>query len=66
MAWRWLAAVCVFGLLGLLSMSTSQPKVTPGAEVDAAILVGAGDIADCKDLSGAEATARCWSRFRGR
>ena len=65
MAWKWLGAVWVFGLLGLLSMSTSRPKVTPGAELDAAILVGAGDIADCKDLSGAEATARLLEQIPG-
>src|SRR5260370_25513081 len=35
------------------------------AEDGAAILVGAGDIADCRDLSGAEATARLLERIPG-
>ncbi len=65
MTWKWLAAVCVFGLLGLLSMSAGHRKAAPGAELDAAILVGAGDIADCKDLSGAEATARLLEQIPG-
>src|SRR5712675_3120958 len=65
MTWKWLAAVCVFGLLGLLSMSAGHRKAAPGAGLDAAILVGAGDIADCKDLSGAEATARLLEQIQG-
>lgn len=36
----------------------SQAKPSTAAKDQAAILVGAGDIADCKDLSGAEATAK--------
>ncbi|HXL21739.1 MAG TPA: hypothetical protein VOA78_04670 [Candidatus Dormibacteraeota bacterium] len=37
--------------------------VAPAA--DAAVLVGAGDIADCKDLSGAEATAKLLEQIPG-
>ncbi len=66
MAWKWFAVVCVLGALGLLSMSTGHTKVAPRAEVDgAAILVGAGDIADCRDLSGAEATAKLLEQIPG-
>src|SRR5882757_11321572 len=39
----------------------SKPAIPSGASPandQSAILVGAGDIADCKDLSGAEATAK--------
>jgi hypothetical protein len=39
-------------------------SVTPAGD-QAAILVGAGDIADCRDLSGAEATARLLDRISG-
>jgi hypothetical protein len=35
------------------------------ADTSPAILVGAGDIADCKDLSGAEATARLLEKISG-
>src|SRR6267378_4925635 len=35
------------------------------AEDQAAILVGAGDIADCRDLSGAEATAKLLEKIPG-
>jgi hypothetical protein len=66
MAWKWFAVVCVLGSLGLLSMSTGHTKVARRAEVDgAAILVGAGDIADCRDLSGAEATAKLLEQIPG-
>jgi hypothetical protein len=66
MACKWLAAVCVFGALGLLGLSTGYSEIAPRAEVDgAAILVGAGDIADCRDLSGAEATAKLLEQIPG-
>src|SRR6267378_1335411 len=35
------------------------------AEDQAAILIGAGDIADCTDLSGAEATAKLLEKIPG-
>jgi acid phosphatase type 7 len=35
----------------------AKPSAASASDNQAAILVGAGDIADCKDLSGAEATA---------
>src|SRR6266481_9247810 len=66
MAWKWFAAVFVLGSLGLLGMSNGHTTVAARAEVDgAAILVGAGDIADCRDLSGAEATAKLLEQIPG-
>jgi hypothetical protein len=44
-------------LITLWSGHASSAARTPATD-DAAILVGAGDIADCRDLSGAEATAK--------
>src|SRR5215469_6268708 len=35
------------------------------ADTSEAVLVGAGDIADCKDLSGAEATAKLLEQIPG-
>ena len=66
MAWKWFAVVCAFGSLGLLGLSRGHTKIAQGVEVDEpAILVGAGDIADCRDLSGAEATARLLEQIPG-
>ena len=66
MAWKWIAVVCVLGSLGLLSLSTGHTKVAQaGAVEEEAILVGAGDIADCRDLSGAEATAKLLEQIPG-
>jgi hypothetical protein len=48
-------------LVGLFFVTTpdgANPSSGPPASDQNAILVGAGDIADCKDLSGAEATAK--------
>ncbi len=66
MAWKWFAVVCVCGSLGLLGLSTGHTKIARGSESEeAAILVGAGDIADCRDLSGAEATAKLLEQIPG-
>src|SRR5260370_42629396 len=66
MAWKWFAVVCVLGSLGLLSLSTGHTKVAQaGAVEEEAILGGAGDIADCRDLSGAEATAKLLEQIPG-
>jgi acid phosphatase type 7 len=57
------SALCL--LLVALS-SEGQTKRAVKAAVDApAILVGAGDIADCRDLSGAEATAKLLEQIPG-
>jgi acid phosphatase type 7 len=42
-----------------------QSSAPASATVQAAVLVGAGDIADCKDLSGAEATAKLVEQIPG-
>src|SRR5215471_21415368 len=48
----------------LISVST-LPLKTAGVPQEAAVLVGAGDIADCRDLSGAEATAKLLEQIPG-
>ncbi len=54
-------AVLFVTLSPLLAIPSSA--TAPGDQT--AILVGAGDIADCKDLSGAEATAKLLDQFPG-
>jgi hypothetical protein len=50
----------------LASGSAGQTKPVVHAAIDdSATLVGAGDIADCKDLSGAEATAKLLEQIPG-
>jgi hypothetical protein len=48
-----------------LSESSAGPGAPMAETQSAAILVGAGDIADCKDLSGAEATAKLLEAIPG-
>jgi calcineurin-like phosphoesterase family protein len=64
---RTLLAGGVF-LAGLLLISFSAqgggPPASPAVE-QTAVLVGAGDIADCRDLSGAEATAKLLEKIPG-
>ncbi len=57
----WSAAVA---LIMLSSGHTNSAARTP-ATGDAEVLVGAGDIADCRDLSGAEATAKLLDHVSG-
>lgn len=55
------AGVSLLFITAVLATSVtvrSQAKPSTPEKDQAAILVGAGDIADCKDLSGAEATAK--------
>jgi hypothetical protein len=53
-------------LMILATWSSSQVKPVAKVAIDPpAILVGAGDIADCKDLSGAEATAKLLEQIPG-
>src|SRR5258708_18322530 len=49
----------------LLPVGYGNSARTSTAGDQAAILVGAGDIADCADLSGAEATARLLEKIPG-
>ena len=63
---RWVAAVCVSSLVSLFALSSTDANVPTNPTADEpAILVGAGDIADCKDLSGAEATAKLLEQIPG-
>src|SRR5260370_21543152 len=43
-------------------LERAKSSSVPPANEQAAVLVGAGDIADCKDLSGAQATAKLLDR----
>jgi len=66
-AWH-CAVLCVFLLLpkpfqGSAKSRRSWPKAKADPQI--AILVGAGDIADCKSLSGAEATAKLLDQIPG-
>jgi hypothetical protein len=56
-----LAAILLIGF----SIGHAKPSSAAAAPEQAAILVGAGDIADCKDLSGAEATAKLLEKIPG-
>jgi hypothetical protein len=63
----------LLGVAGILFaaalITNADRRVSSGApspaKDDAVILVGAGDIADCKDLSGAEATAKLLDQVSG-
>ncbi|HEY6385670.1 MAG TPA: metallophosphoesterase [Candidatus Acidoferrum sp.] len=52
-------------VLATSAIVRSQAKPSVPARDQAAVLVGAGDIADCTDLSGAEATARLIEQIPG-
>jgi hypothetical protein len=64
---RWFAGMCVCSFMGLLASSSTDANVSTktAAADEPAILVGAGDIADCRDLSGAEATAKLLEQIPG-
>jgi hypothetical protein len=47
------------------SLERAKSSSVPPANEQAAVLVGAGDIADCKDLSGAQATAKLLDKIPG-
>lgn len=57
-----LLVVCAFGFAGLYGSALTKSGTEKGG---AAVLVGAGDIADCRDLSGAEATAKLLEKISG-
>jgi acid phosphatase type 7 len=67
MGLKWFGGVCVAGLCGLFALSSGQSRLAarPAASDEPAVLVGAGDIADCADLSGAEATAKLLEQIPG-
>ena len=64
---RWFAGFRVCTCVGLLALSGTVANLpaTTTAPDEPTILVGAGDIADCQDLSGAEATAKLLEQIPG-
>jgi len=61
------ACVAVLLFLGLAGLSSGGTKSAPAPRPkdQVVVLVGAGDIADCKELSGAEATAKLLKKIPG-
>jgi acid phosphatase type 7 len=59
-AWLALACSVIAILLGCARNVRNRP-----AAAESAVLVGAGDIADCRDLAGAEATAKLLEQIPG-
>jgi len=57
--------VPAFITLFIFSNGVARQKSSSPAAEQTAVLVGAGDIADCKDLSGAEATAKLLEKIPG-
>ena len=51
-------------VVAALSLGATPPRSTTSDPGDA-VLVGAGDIADCADMKGAEATAKLLDRVPG-
>ena len=51
--------------LFVVTLLPESSKLTTAAGDASAVLIGAGDIADCRDLSGAEATAKLLDQFPG-
>jgi hypothetical protein len=49
----------------VFSLGQAKPKPAAAVSAEPAVLVGAGDIADCRDLSGAEATAKLLEKIPG-
>jgi acid phosphatase type 7 len=58
-------AILLFGLFFGSAPDRASSPAGPSATDQSVILVGAGDIADCKDLSGAEATAKLLDQIPG-
>jgi hypothetical protein len=67
MARQFFGGTLVLVAIVLISFPVGGAPASPGAATSdqTAILVGAGDIADCKDLSGAEATAKILDKNPG-
>ena len=64
---QWLATGLIWFAIALVALSGGRSitaRVSPASD-QTAILVGAGDIADCADLSGAEATAKLLEQIPG-
>jgi len=60
-----LASPVLFPRPRVSAVSSAELAVTAAPAEDAAVLVGAGDIADCRDLAGAEATAKLLEQVPG-
>jgi hypothetical protein len=58
-------AILLFGLFVISVPHRADSSSGSPASDEGAILVGAGDVADCKDLSGAEATAKLLDQIPG-
>jgi hypothetical protein len=58
-------AILLFGLFFVSASPRANSSSGSPASDQSAILVGAGDVADCKDLSGAEATAKLLDQISG-
>jgi len=58
-------AILLFGLFFGSAPDRASSPAGPSATDQPVILVGAGDIADCKDLTGAEATAKLLDQIPG-
>ena len=52
-------------LASLAGNAKSHRRTLPADDDQPAVLIGAGDIADCKNLTGAEATAKLLDKFPG-
>src|SRR6266849_7137273 len=67
MGLKWTGWVCAAGVLGLLALSSTHAKVAknPAGSDESVVLVGAGDIGDCRELAGAEATAKLLEQIPG-
>jgi hypothetical protein len=65
--WSWIGLATVWVAAALTSHWANAGVAAEGgpATDKAEVLVGAGDIADCKDLSGAEATAKLLAKIPG-
>jgi len=59
------ALVLAFIILFIFSNGDARQKSVSSATQQTAVLVGAGDIADCTDLSGGEATAKLLEKISG-
>jgi hypothetical protein len=60
-----IAFLLFLSVLGISLPQGSSARRTPVTTESAAVLVGAGDIADCTNLSGAEATAKLLEKIPG-
>jgi len=61
---KFVSLIAIF-LVGGSSKSIAPSLALPSADEKPAVLVGAGDIADCSDISGAEATAKLIDQIPG-